>query len=133
MTPRKCPCPPPEAAVPGPARIDIRADLTLDLPEAVSTELKMPQKLRGTLRVKVDAEAIDDCPDRSRFLGTLNPAVIDMDGNHKYLAFETTAEGEADGSPGKGVAEAFTRFGNAIMLLSKPLEALGPQALEREP
>ena len=132
-TPRRCPCPPPEPAIPGPAKVDIRANLTVDLPAEMSTELKMPLKLKGTLHVKVDAEALDDSPGRSRFLGTLSLAVTDLDGKHKYLVFKTRAEGEADGSPGEGVAEAFTRFGNAVMLLGEPLEALSPQAAEDEP
>jgi hypothetical protein len=101
--PRKCPSSAsPGPRVPGPAKIDMRADLTPDLPGEMSAELKMPQKLKATLRVKVDAEALDDNPDRSRFLGTLSLAVTAVDGNHEYPAFETTAEGEADGSPGGG-------------------------------
>lgn len=112
-----CATAPPQKHIPGPTEIKIKSSLSLSLPDETAAQLKIPQKLNGNLNIKVNAEALEDEPLRSHFLGSISIVFSNTITSQKYLNFETTVEGNADGSPNEGVTEAFKKFFEAIMLL----------------
>ncbi len=121
-----CTSPSTQSRIPGPAVVNVKADLMLNLPNETAAELKIPSKMKGALRVTVEAEALEEDTCRSRFSGKINLTITDTESNREYLSFETSAEGEADGSPREGITEAFTRFFSAVGLMAKPMDAFSP-------
>ena len=101
-----------------PTDINIKASLILDIPDATAIQLKIPSKLKGDLEIKAVSEVIANKPLRSHFSGDISIIFSDTVTNQSYLDFQTTIEGNTDGSPNDGIAEAFKRFVNVIMLLS---------------
>jgi hypothetical protein len=122
-----CASTPPQKHIPGPTEIKIKSSLGLNLPDETAEQLKIPPKLNGNLSIKVNAEALEDEPLRSHFLGSISIAFSDTVTKQNYLNFETTVEGNADGSPNEGVTEAFKRFFNVMMLLTDSTDHFIPK------
>lgn len=101
-----------------PTEMNIKANLIFDIPDTTAAHLKMPTKLKGDLQIKVIAEVIANKPLRSHFSGDISIVFSDILTNQKYVDFQTTIEGNADGSPNQGISEAFKRFMDVIMLLA---------------
>jgi hypothetical protein len=122
-----CTSTPPQKQIPGPTEIKIKSSLGLNLPDETAAQLKIPPKLNGNLSIKVNAEALEDEPLRSHFLGSISIVFSDTVTSQDYLNFETTVEGNADGSPHEGVTEAFKKFFDAIMLLHRSTNQFVPK------
>ncbi len=122
-----CATNPPQKHTPGPTEINIKSSLGLSLPDDTAAQLKIPPKLNGSLSIKVNAEALEDEPLRSHFLGSISIIFTDTETRQNYLNFETTVEGNADGSPDEGVTEAFKKFFDAIMLLHNSTNQFVPK------
>jgi hypothetical protein len=122
-----CATAPPQKHIPGPTEIKIKSSLGLSLPDDTAAQLKIPPKLNGDLSIKVNAEALEDEPLRSHFLGSISIVFSNTVTKQNYLNFETTVEGNTDGSPNEGVTEAFKKFFDAIMLLHRSTNQFIPK------
>jgi hypothetical protein len=117
----------PQKHIPGPTEINIKSSLSVNIPDHTAAQLKMPPKLNGDLIIKVNAESLENEPLRSHFRGSISIIFVDTVTKQSYLNFETTVEGNADGSPNEGLTEAFERFFSAIMLLAKSTDHFIPK------
>jgi len=113
---------------PSPTEVSIKTSLILDIPNETAAQLKIPPKLKGDLRITVNAEALENEPLRSHFFGNISIVFNDTVTSQKYLNFETTVEGYADGSPNEGMVEAFKRFFSAITLLNNSTSQFIPKS-----